>query len=114
MVFFRHVIRLFSISIPPGVQPDSVNPSNVVLLPPTDTTAIPQGNAPIIVPNLSPPPVESPLFQDLSAPNKGDGTAQTSGTVETPEFLNDQQMFNYVSSTLLKVLHDCEPLLGVS
>ena len=34
--------------------------------------------------------------------------------IETPEFLNDEQMFNYVSSLLLKVLHDCEPLLTVS
>ncbi len=34
--------------------------------------------------------------------------------VETPEFLNDEQMHNYVSSLLLKVMHDCEPLLTVS
>ena len=97
-----------------GAQPAAINPSKVVLLPPTATTAIPQGNAPIIVPNLSPPPVESPLYEDLGASSKGDGIPQTTGSVETPEFLNDQQMFNYVSSMLLKVLHDCEPLLGVS
>ena len=102
------------ISIYLGAQPAAINPSNVVLLPPTDTTAIPQGNAPIIVPNLSPPPVESPLYQDPGISSKGDDTPQTTGSVETPEFLNDQQMFNYVSSMLLKVLHDCEPLLGVS
>ena len=97
-----------------GTQPAAINPSKVVLLPPTETTAIPQGNAPIIVPNLSPPPVELPLYEDPGVSSKGDGTPPTTGSVETPEFLNDQQMFNYVSSMLLKVLHDCEPLLGVS
>ncbi len=80
-----------------------------MLLPPAASAAIPQGQAPIIVPNLSPPPEDSAL-QDYSVA-KSDGPV--SPTVETPEFLNDQQMFNYVSSLLLKVLHDCEPLLGV-
>ena len=98
-----------------GVQPPPpLNTGNVVLLPPTATTAIPQGNAPIIVPNLSPPPVDSAHQFDVGVSSSNDGTPKTTTTVETPEFLNDQQMFNYVSSTLLKVLHDCEPLLGVS
>ncbi len=57
-----NLISICFVGAPPQPLNVSTLPaSNVVLLPPASSTAIPKGQAPIIVPNLSPPPGDAPM-----------------------------------------------------
>ena len=105
--------------------------SNVVLYPPTATTAVPNFPAPLIIPNMeqagtSPPadiltppgsPSVSPtVLIPAGSPPSSNSIREPSkaSEVEIPHFNDDQQLFHYILSKLQKVMKHCQPKMGVS
>ena len=87
---------------------------NIVLLPPAGSTNVPKFTAPIIVPAMSPTDPNCPNNTGTAAPvgvatNPINNTRVNTAEDEdgTPDFDNDDQLLNFVSSRLWRVLKDC-------
>ncbi|KAI0221686.1 Steroid receptor RNA activator 1 [Lamellibrachia satsuma] len=87
---------------------------NIVLLPPAGSTNVPKFTAPIIVPAMSPTDPNCLNNTGTAAPvgvatNPINNTLVNTAEDEdgTPDFDNDDQLLNFVSSRLWRVLKDC-------
>ena len=95
--------------IPALDQTASVNPNpQIQLLPPIQTTDLPQFTAPIIVPTMNAGKTVSSATNPMSGclvasdvPCNGDEELQI------PDFDDDEQMYHYTVSRLQRALKDC-------
>ncbi|KAK2186601.1 hypothetical protein NP493_195g07015 [Ridgeia piscesae] len=97
-----------------NVTPQAPAVGNIVLLPPAGSTAVPKFTAPIIVPAMTPSDPDAAASPGMTptitvATNPINNTLVSTAEDEdgTPDFDNDDQLLNFVSSRLWRVLKDC-------
>lgn len=83
---------------------------NVILHPPASTTALPINNPPaaVLVPSFSPTETKGPsLLNSGLVVSSPPPECATKSQVTVPDFEDDVQKFNYVTSTLQRFINDC-------
>ena len=90
-----------------NIPPQAPAVGNIVLLPPAGSTAVPKFTAPIIVPAMTPSDPDAATSPVATNPINNTLVSTAEDEDGTPDFDNDDQLLNFVSSRLWRVLKDC-------